>query len=297
MSRPPNEACVITIFVAVLVAVPMHVSAQLDDWAEASDPVVIAPGLYYVGSAGLGAFLLTSDEGHILIDAPLEENVEMVLNNIRRVGFDPRDVRIHLASHAHYDHVGGFEGLLEVTGGEVWLSEGDAPFVRSGTDFGFESDGYPAVTPARTFRHMETVTLGDIELTAHVTPGHTPGCTSWAGTVTIEEEQQSFVIACSVSVLSMYRLVGPEPTYPGHGADYCRGVRRLKALNPQIFLAGHGTFFDLETKATEARGGDPRAFVDPERYLSWIERGERAVEDALAEQGHVGGCDVLLGIG
>lgn len=284
------------LIIVALLSVPGAAAAQFEDWTDPFAPVEIAPGLTYVGSAGLGAFLFTSDEGHVLIDAPMAENVDLLLTNIRAAGFDPTDIRIHLASHAHYDHVGGFAGLLVATGGDLWLAEADAPFVTSGVDFGFESEGYPAAVPAQTFTDGYEVVLGDIRLTAHVTAGHTPGCTTWSGTVRIEEEEHAFVIACSVSVLPTYRLVGPDPTYEGHGEDYCRSIERLRSLSPSIFLAGHGSFFDLGRKAAAARIGDPRAFVETDLYGRWLDRAEQALEEALSAQGHTGGCAALTGV-
>lgn len=286
-----------TVLLITLLVVPMHASAQFEDWTDPFDPVRIAPGLHYVGSAGLGAFLFTSEDGHVLVDAPMAENVDLVLDNIRRAGFDPADIRVHVASHAHYDHVGGLAGILNVTGGELRLSEGDAPFVARGEDFGFDSEGYPAARSSRTLTDGDVVEVGGIRLTAHVTAGHTPGCTSWSGEVVIEGESVGFVIACSLSVLPTYRIVGAEATYPGHGADYCRSVRTLRSLKPGIFLAGHGSFFDLERKAADARAGNAFAFVDPTGYGRWLDRAESAIETALMEQGHTGGCEALIGQG
>src|SRR5690606_5817650 len=148
-------------------------------------PFRIADGLYYVGTAGLSAFLLTSDEGHILIDAPLQENVPLILANIRELGFDPAHVRAQVASHAHCDHVGGMAEMLAATGADLILSAADARFVREGRDFGLNTGGYPGATPARIVDHLSTVRVGDVEITAHLTPGHTPGCTTWGGTVEI----------------------------------------------------------------------------------------------------------------
>jgi metallo-beta-lactamase class B len=133
-----------TVF-ALLAALPSGLLAQSPDWTEPRTPVRIADQLYYVGTAGLASYLFTSDEGHILIDAPLQANVPLILENIRSLGFDPADIRIQLASHAHFDHVGGLADMREATGAELVLTEADAAFVRSGRDFGLEgvTAGYP----------------------------------------------------------------------------------------------------------------------------------------------------------
>jgi metallo-beta-lactamase class B len=276
-------------------AAPLPTTAQPAPWTEPQEPFQIADGLYYVGSAGLAALLFTSDEGHVLLDAPLEDNVTLVLANIRALGFDPADIRVHIASHAHFDHVGGLAALARATGGEVLISEPDAPSVRAGDDFGLDTDGYPPVVPTRLLRHLDTVRVGDVALTAHLTPGHTPGCTSWSGTVELGGEALDFVVACSLSVLPDYRIVGPDPTYPGQGADYCRALERLDALTPDIFLAAHAEFFEMQEKLQARRAGDPRAFVEDDLYRSWLAEAREGVERALAAQGHTGGCAALTG--
>jgi metallo-beta-lactamase class B len=274
---------------------PSVASAQ-SDWTEPMEPFRIAEELYYVGTAGLAAYLFTTDEGHILIDVPLDENVERVLANIRTLGFDPADIRLLLASHAHFDHVGGLARMIEATGAELVVSAADAPFVASGRDFGLPGlDGYPAARPTRTIAHHETVSVGDITLRAHVTPGHTPGCTSWGGTVTIAGAPRSFVSVCSLSVLGNYRIVGEQPTYAGQGRDYCSSVAHLRTVEPDVFLAPHGSFYGLEEKLAAWRAGDATAFVERERYRRYLDTAERNIERTLAEQGHAGGCPALVG--
>lgn len=274
---------------------PEPATAQNASWTDPVEPFRIADDLYYVGTSGLGAFLFTSDEGHILIDAPLQENVPLVLDNIRNLGFDPADIRIQLTSHAHFDHVGGLSDMLEVTGAELVMSEADAAYVRDGADFGLEgiTDGYPAAPVARTVGHLESVSLGDVQLTAHLTPGHTPGCTSWGGEVEIEGESYTFISVCSLSVLSYYTLVGDDATYPGQAADYCASVAHLDAQNPDIFLGPHGEWFGLEEKLERLRGGELDAFVEPERYRDYLASARESIDAALEAEGVVGGCSGL----
>lgn len=283
-----------TIILGILLALPTAAAAQNASWTERFAPVRIADGLYYVGTAGLSAFLLTSDGGHILIDAPLEENVPLILANIRELGFDPADVRVQVASHAHFDHVGGMAALLAATGADLVLSAADARFVREGSDFGLNTGGYAAASPARTIEHLGTVRVGDVEITAHLTPGHTPGCTTWSGTVEIAGEPFEFVSVCSLSVLPNYRLVGNDLTYAGQAADYCRSVAHLESLDPDIFLGSHGGWFGLDGKATALRAGNARAFVEKESYRTYLAEARASIERALAGQGHVGGCASLL---
>ena len=269
--------------------------AAQSDWTEPLEPFQIGEGLYYVGTAGLAAYLFTSEEGHILIDVPLDENVERVAANIRALGFDPADVEIQLASHAHFDHVGGLARMGEITGAALVVSEADARYVREGRDFGLPGlDGYPAAPVDRTVRHLETVELGPWRLTAHVTPGHTAGCTSWGGDVVIEGRSYGFVSVCSLTVLGNYRLVGPGATYEGQGRDYCASLAHLRTLSPDVFLAPHGGFYGLDEKLAARRSGDALAFVERERYARYLDDAERSIERTLEEQGHRGGCAALL---
>jgi len=270
-------------------------AAAQSDWTTPLEPFQIGEGLYYVGTAGLAAYLFTSTEGHILIDAPLDENVERIVANIRSLGFDPADVRIQLASHAHYDHVGGLARLGRITGAELVLSEADARYVVEGRDFGLpELEGYPAARVSRTVGDLETVSLGPWRLTAHLTPGHTAGCTSWSGDVVVEGRSRRFISVCSLSVLGSYVLVGPSATYEGQGRDYCRSLAHLRTLDPEVFLGPHGSFFGLEEKLAALQAGNPLAFVERERYPRYLDGAERSIERTLAEQGHAGGCATLL---
>ncbi|HET9949458.1 MAG TPA: subclass B3 metallo-beta-lactamase [Longimicrobiales bacterium] len=278
---------------ALAVAVPQTGNG----WMDPVEPFTIAEDLHYVGTVDLAAYLLTSDEGHILIDAPLEENVELVLANVRTLGFDPTDIRVQLASHAHFDHVGGLAAMLEATGAELALSSADAAYVEQGRDFGLSTAGYRPARAARILDHLDTVTVGDLTLTAHLTPGHTPGCTTWSGEARIEGSTYTWVSVCSLSVLPGYRLTGPDATYPGQGRDYCASVAHLRSLEPDVFLASHGSFFGLEEKLAALRAGDARAFVERERYAEYLDRAEAAIERQLAAEGHQGGCEALLAAG
>jgi metallo-beta-lactamase class B len=268
-------------------------AAPQSDWTEPLEPFEIADDLYYVGSAGLAAYLFASEEGHILLDVPLEENVPMIAGNVRSLGFDPNDIEILIASHAHFDHVGGLARMRELTGARVVLSAGDAQLIAAGGVGPAGASPFPAVTADRVIEHLGTVRLGGWTLAAQVTPGHTPGCTSWSGTATIEGAPLTFVSVCSLSVLPGYRLVGREATFPGMGEAYCRSVATLRGLAPDVFLAPHGGFIDLEEKLSGLRRGDRRAFVDPEGYREYVDGAAASIERTLAEQGHAGGCAAL----
>ena len=181
-----------------------------------------------MGSADLSSYLFTSDAGHILIDAPLEENVDLVLRNVEKLGFKPRDIEILLASHGHFDHTGGMATMLERTGAQLLLSPEDAKLVGAGGRGDFflgDRAAYQPARAARMLKHLEKVRVGDRELTAHFTPGHTKGCTSWSGTAKIAGRDQSFVSICSLSVLPGYVLAGDRPRTPASRATTARAWR------------------------------------------------------------------------
>ncbi len=266
-------------------------------WTAAIEPFQIGDNLYYVGSEDLAAYLIATSEGHILIDVPMEENVDLVRGNIVELGFDPADIEIQLASHGHFDHTGGLASMQAVTGARLLLSSADAALIANGGkgDFFFgDRLAYPPAAPDGTLEHLDEVTLGEVTLTAHLTPGHTRGCTSWSGTTTIEGVAYEWVSICSLTALEGYQLVGPDASYPGIARDFCASVAHLRSLEPDIFLASHGQFIDLPAKAKALRSGRADAFVDPEGYSAYLDRSLRNIEKTLGEQGQPGGCRAVL---
>ena len=269
------------------------------NWTQAIEPFAIAEGLYWVGTADLSSYLFTSDDGHVLIDAPLEENVDRVLASIRKLGFDPADVNVLLASHGHFDHTGGMATMMERTGASLVLSTAEARLVGAGGKGDFFLGDTAAYRPAKATRriaNLDSIRIGNHKLTAHITPGHTKGCTSWSGTVKIAGEKLDFVSICSLSVLPGYRLWGDAPSYPGIARDYCSSVAHLRTLEPDIFLGAHGSFIGLAEKVQALTAGNARAFVDPEGYKEYLDHAQRQIEKTLAEQGHTGGCQALLAV-
>jgi metallo-beta-lactamase class B len=267
------------------------------NWTEAIEPFAIADGVYWVGSADLSSYLFTSSAGHILIDAPLEENVDLVLRNVVKLGFEPEDIEILLASHGHYDHTGGMAKMLERTGAELLLSPEEAKLVGAGGKGDFflgDRAAYLPAKAARTLADGAMVQVGDRALTAHFTPGHTKGCTSWSGTVKVAGKDATFVSICSLTVLPGYVLAGDQPSYPDIARDYCSSVAHLRTLQPDIFLASHGSFIGMTEKAARRRAGDAHAFFDPAGYKAYLDGALEKIEKTLADQGASGGCEAVL---
>lgn len=262
----------------------------------ADEPFQIAGNLYYVGGAGVTSFLLTGPEGHVLIDGGYPELAPAIIANIAKLGFDIRDVKVLLNTHAHSDHAGGLRELQEASGAQLWVSEADTDVIAAG------GAGDPTIVPQRYLGFLgigkfpapridhrvsdgDTIRLGPIELTAHVTGGHTPGCTSWSFPVHDGDRELLAVDICSLTLLPFISLVEPE-TYPGIRTDFERSFEVLRNLPADIFLASHASWFGLQRKYRErATAEDPAdPFIDRAGYLSYIERAEARFRAALAEQ-------------
>ena len=249
-------------------------------------PFRIAGNLYYVGSTGVTAFLLTGPEGHVLIDGGYPETGPLIIASIARLGFDIRDVKVLLNSHAHFDHAGGLRALQEASAAELWVSEGDADVIAAGGAgdrtmgpirfLGFLGAGrFPAPRVDHRFSDGAVVRVGPLELTAHVTAGHTPGCTSWSFPVHDGDRELLAVDVCSLTLLPFH--------YPGQRTDFERSFRTLRDLPADLFLASHGSMIDMSRKRrASAAAADPAApFIDRAGYLRLIDRAEQAVREGL----------------
>lgn len=282
------------IVIAALVFAPGLAHAQTDPEMRAMNrpvaPFHLIGNIYYVGASDITSFLIVTPAGDILLDGGLVQTAPQIEANIRKLGFKVSDVKILLNSHAHYNHAGGLAELKRATGAQFVAMQGDAALLARGGrgDFYFgDRFTFPPVKPDRVIHDGNTVTLGGVTLTAHLTAGHTRGCTTW--TMTTEDRGQPLhvVFVGSMSVLSGYRLVGKE-SYPGITADYERSFRVLRSLACDVFLGAHGQFFNLTAKR-EALAGSPRAnpFIDPAGYRAYVDGAQRAFEAALRRQeGH-----------
>jgi len=270
-----------------LLAVPARTSAQ-NDWMVPFPAFKIAGNLYYVGSQGLASYLIATPQGHILINSNLEASVPMIRDSVEKLGFKFTDVKILLISHAHWDHDAGSAAIKHLTGAKYMVMDGDVAVVESGgkADFnygGVPSDRYPAVKVDRVLHDGDTVTLANATLVAHLTPGHTRGCTTW--TMTVEEggKRYDVVIVGSPNVNPGYKLVN-NTVYPRIASDYERTFRVLKSLPCDIFLGAHGSYFDLQSKYPRATSAGASAFVDPEGYKAYVAERERAFRTELQTQ-------------
>jgi metallo-beta-lactamase class B len=262
----------------ILLVKTNYVAAQAD-WIEPFPAFRLAGNLYYVGSRGLANYLITTPKGHILINSDLEANVPLIRSSIESLGFKFTDVKILLISHAHWDHCAGSAKIKELTGAKYMVMDADVPVVESGgkTDFQYANDPstlYPPTKVDRVLHDGDEIKLGGITLVAHLTPGHTKGCTTWTMKVKDGSRTRDVVIIGSPNVNPGYKLVA-NALYPGIAEDYVRMFRVLRTLSCDIFLGAHGSYFGLEEKYAKFKAGETTAFLDPEGYKAYVAEREQ----------------------
>jgi metallo-beta-lactamase class B len=214
--------------------------------------------------------------------------VPLIRTSVEKLGFKFTDIRILLISHAHWDHDAGSAAIKKLTGASYMVMDADVPVVESGgkADFQYGDDAtllYAATKVDRVLHDGDEVKLGDTVLVAHLTPGHTKGCTTW--TMAVREGGRSYnvVIVGSPNVNPGYKLVN-NARYPQIAADYEKMFRVLKSLPCDIFLGAHGGYFDLEAKYGRLQRGDHTAFVDPDGYRKFVAQKEQEFRTELAKQ-------------
>jgi metallo-beta-lactamase class B len=258
------------------------------DWTEPFPPFHIAGNLYYVGTKGLASYLVTTRQGNILINSDLESNVPMIEASIERLGFKFKDTKILLISHAHWDHAAGSARIKAVTGARYMVMDGDVSVVESGGKADFQYGKTPGALyqPTKVDRVLHDggeVKLGGTVLVAHLTPGHTKGCTTWTLKVTEGGKSYNVVIIGSPNVNPGYKLVN-NMAYPQISQDYERMWRVLKSLPCDIFLGAHGSYFGLEQKHPLLKGGQANPFIDPRGYEKYVAQKEQDFRTELANQ-------------
>jgi metallo-beta-lactamase class B len=263
-----------------LVLVGRWLNATKRGGQEAAEPFRIAGNFYYVGANDIAAFLLTGPEGHVLLDGGYPTTAPMILASIAKLGFDIRDVKVLLNSEAHPDHGGGLTVLQRASGAQLWASEANADSLTSGGDDPDEILplraliwigvlGYPPARVDHRFRDGDTIRVGPIELTAHITAGHTRGCTSFSFPVRDGNRVLNVVSVCELAVLATSQ-------YPEQAADRERSLRLLRSLPADIWVTNHarkwGRYRKFVASTTAANPVDP--FVDPEGYRAFLDAAE-----------------------
>ena len=262
-------------------------AAQPPTWTEPVKPFRIAPQIYYVGTKGLSAYLVTSHAGAILIDGTLQENAPLVERNIEALGFALTSVQWILSDHAHADHVGALAQIKADTGARFAASAGDRVALERGrprgdTDYG--PSGWRPIKVDRVVHDGQRIAVGDAVLTALLTPGHTPGCTSWSTTVKDGGQRLRVLFLCSLTVAGN-ALVGNR-AYPSIVADFEQTFDRLAAVPADIVLTSHPEIADVLGREARAVAGDRRAFIDPAALPAIVAESKADFAAALAAARH-----------
>ncbi|MEY2927714.1 MAG: hypothetical protein RL367_2191 [Pseudomonadota bacterium] len=262
---------------------PLNPFAVSGQWNEPHPPFKVIGTIHYVGTQGVSAWLITTPKGHILIDGILPQSVPQIIANVKALGFYIKDVKYLLNSHAHFDHAGGLAGLQRASRARMIASGADRPILEAG-DISFGPSAgmrFPAIRVDRVIGDGGTASLGGVTLTAHLTPGHTPGCTSWSMPVTGGDGKAHTAFFHCSSTVAGQRLV-PE-SWPGMVAAYRHSFARIRRFRADILLANHDNFFALHAKRARQIAGDTNAFVDPAELQRFNSAMERAFEAELAK--------------
>jgi metallo-beta-lactamase class B len=256
------------------------------DWYEPFPAHKVIGNVYYVGSKDLASYLITTPEGHILINSGFEETVPLIRKSVESLGFQMADIKVLLASHAHSDHVAGHARMKELTGAKVHVMRGDDGVIASGGEgqYLYSDSRWTPCPVDRVLEDGDEVKLGGVALVARRTPGHTRGCTTWTWRVADGGKDLDVVVIGSPNVNPGYRLVGNED-YPEIADDFARTFAILKALPCDVFLGAHGGYYGMVSKyeRTKQRAGT-NPFLDPEGYRAYVAQKEEAFRAALAAQ-------------
>jgi metallo-beta-lactamase class B len=276
------------IFVASLFGVSCvdsHSQYPGAEWNQPFKPFHIIGNIYYVGTNDLACYLITTPSGHILLDTALEQSAPIIKANIAELGFKLSDVKIILSSHAHFDHVAGHADMKAATGARVIASAADAVVLESGgAKAFFPLTPYKPVKVDQVVKDGETIKLGDVEMTAHVVPGHTEGNTAWTMVVTDGGKKYDVVFAASMSINPGVHMVNFKP-WPDIAAAYERSFQVLKQLHCDVFLGPHARFFDMETKVKLLKEHPKmNPFIDPEGYQQFLASLEQTFRTQLKNE-------------
>jgi metallo-beta-lactamase class B len=260
--------------IALALTTPAHARSR-PEWTKPVTPFRVAGNVYYVGTQGIGVYLIAAGKQAILLDGGLEQNAPQIEKNIEALGFKLSDVRIILNSHAHFDHAGGIARLKRDTGAVFYASPGDRDALEHGLHNGetdYPRGHFPPVHVDRVLSDGESVALGGVRLKATFTPGHTKGCTTWSTDVITPDKVLSVVFPCSLTTGGNI-LVGNK-TYPDIVRDYQASFTKVGNLKADIVLTNHPEFADVLGREKKVEAGRADAFVDP-KLLGEIVAGAR----------------------
>lgn len=253
-------------------------------WNRPIPPYRVIGNVYYVGTNYLASFLITTPEGDILINPDYQQSTPLIRASVGKLGFHFSDIKIILISHAHDDHAAGCALMKKLTGAKLMVMDADVAEIENGGagDFAYTSRWPPAKVD-RILHDGDKVTLGGAVLIAHLTPGHTKGCTTWTTDVKEGGRLYHVVIVGSPNVNSGYKLVG-NSQYPNIAADYEKTFRVLSSLPCDVFLGAHGVYDGMDEKLKLLREGAANPFIDPGGYRVYVKERAEAFRTELAAQ-------------
>ncbi len=263
---------------------------HIPSWFKATPPERIIGPVSYVGTEGIGAYLIASPKGHILIDGGMPSSAKKIEHSIRQLGEDPRKIRYLLVSHAHIDHVGTLAHFKEHTGAQVVVLDKEQELLESGGRKDYLC--YLSKIPFLRYKPVKAdIVMKDggvknfsgHEFTAIHTPGHTRGSTTWTTKILHNGKNYKLVFGGATTLLPCTRLVNRQ-SYPGIDKDFLKTFRILKGFKNNLFLSNHSHFFDFENKRAAAKTLGPKAYVDPKGFMKSIEADEQKVLDRIAKE-------------
>lgn len=266
----------------------LNTARRLLKWDEAAEPTRIIGPLYFVGTKGLGAYLITGSEGHVVLNTGMPGSGPMIEASIKKLGFEPTDVKLILAGHAHVDHVGGHAHLKKVTGAKIAMMREEKELFESGgkLDFHYGASKAFQFDPAKVdtvFRDEDEIKLGDIAITARLTNGHTKGSTTFVMKVTGGGKTFSVVFPDGTSVNPGYR-VARNTSYRGIGDDFRRTFRTLESLKPDVWLTAHNDVYGFDGKLAKVAKEGVKAWADAEGYQKWVALQRSKFEAAIGKE-------------
>jgi len=275
-------------FAAVALALGQTASGQNADWTRPFPPFKLIGNIYWVGSYDLSTYLITTPQGHVLINTGVGDTAQKIRASVEQLGFKMSDVRILTATHGHWDHVAGIAELKKMTGAALVVSEPEQVLLESGgkADFRWGDTPSSRFEPAkvdRTFKDGETLSLGDTKLTAHLHPGHTKGATSF--TTEIRENGKTYrVVIANMGSINPGVTVTGMAAYPGIQQDYARTFASQQAMKIDVWLASHASQFRMHDKYKAGDPYNPDRFVDPDGFLDAVRRLEKTYLDQVARE-------------
>ena len=282
-----TTALLIVLGAAVLAAqTPLLTPQQLSQfhgaYSEAVEPFRIVGNIHYVGAKNIASYLITTRDGHILIDTGTNEMGPVVRTNVEKLGFKLTDIKVMLSSHAHFDHIQGHAAMKKATGARVMAIREDAEALEAGKDLSpLASEGWEPVKIDRMLKDGDTVALGGTTLRAVHAPGHTPGCTVWTTAVADAGRNYSVVFHGCGGPNGGVKMVG-NPKFPNLAKQAMDTVARLKQLKPEIYLSGHPqAMFEGKIDAMKAAARPHPLLITPEGWMKMLTDNEATLKKRI----------------